>query len=61
MNLKKFFTTALGLFGICIAMIISFVVAAGIANPGAASSSQSTGDRLSDRACDVTDHFLYSE
>lgn len=41
MNIKKFFTTALRLFGICIAMIISFVVAAGIANPGAASSSQS--------------------
>ena len=41
MNIKKFFTTALRLFGICIAMIVSFVVAAGIANPGAASSSQS--------------------
>lgn len=40
MNIKKFYTTTLRLLGISIAMIISFVVAAGIANPGAASSSQ---------------------
>ena len=41
MSIKKFFTTALRLLGICIAMIICFVVAAGIANPNAASASQS--------------------
>lgn len=44
MNIKKFFATAFRLFGVCIAMIISFVVAAGIANPGAASSSQSAAE-----------------
>lgn len=41
MNIKKFFTTILRLFGICVAMIVSFVITGVIANPNAASSSQS--------------------
>ena len=41
MKVKSFFGTTLRLLGICIAMTLSFVVAAGIANPGAASGSQS--------------------
>ena len=41
MNIKKFFATVLKVLGICIAMIVSFVIAGVIANPGAASSSQS--------------------
>lgn len=41
MNIKSILITFLRLIGICIAMIVCFVVAAGIANPGAASATQS--------------------
>lgn len=44
MNAKKIFTTVLKLLGICFAMIVSFVIAGVIANPGAASNSQSAED-----------------
>lgn len=40
MNIKIFFITTVRLLGVCIAMIISFVVAAGIGNPNAAAASQ---------------------
>ncbi|MGB7876509.1 MAG: hypothetical protein WBL25_19175 [Anaerolineales bacterium] len=41
MKIKKVLSITLKLFAVCIAMTISFAVAAGIANPGAASNTQS--------------------
>lgn len=41
MNFKKFFISALRLLGICLAMIVSFVIAGVIANPSTASASPS--------------------
>lgn len=41
MNIKKFLTTVLKILGICVAMVISFVMAGMIANPNAATASQS--------------------
>lgn len=41
MNAKNIFITIASVLGICLAMTISFIAAAAIANPGAASSSQS--------------------
>lgn len=40
MKVKSFFVTTLRLLGVCMAMVFSFVFAAGIANPGAAAGSQ---------------------
>jgi len=41
---KSFFSTTFRILGVCIAMVISFIIAAGIANPGASSGSQSAED-----------------
>lgn len=44
MTAKKFFVTALKPLAVCIAIIVSFVSALGIANSGMTSASQSTED-----------------
>jgi len=44
MNIKKFFITIFRLVGICIAMVVSFVIATAIANPDATANAQPSGD-----------------
>lgn len=41
MKTKRFFVNILKFFGICLAMIFSFIIASGIANPGATTQSAS--------------------